>query len=351
MSNERRWVPAAWFAKEHGGLVGLSEIAGYAEGLERIEPAQLRLMIRVARMYYESELRQNAIAERLHISQTKVSRLLRKANEIGIVKTVVATAPQIYVELEEGLESRYGLREAVVVECYDDDSALFSTLGGTLARYLESTLDTGDVLGFSSWSETLLSMVNSMGATSNSIEKVVQIVGGVGEASSQSLMNRAMSRLADLTRSRPLFLPAPGLLETPDARAILMSDRALADVMKEWRSVTVAVFGIGSVEPSPLLRESGNSLSEENLEELIRRGAVGDVSFRYFDENGDRIVSPIDDRVVGIDVDELFAIPRRIAAAGGSRKLQSIRAAVRGGWCNILITDVKTARALLAQPN
>ena len=39
-----------------------------------------------------------------------------------------------------------------------------------------------------------------------------------------------------------------------------------------------------------------------------------------------------------------------IGIAGGARKLRAIRGAVRGGWINVLITDLATARALLEEP-
>jgi DNA-binding transcriptional regulator LsrR (DeoR family) len=57
--------------------------------------------------------------------------------------------------------------------------------------------------------------------------------------------------------------------------------------------------------------------------------------------------SDLDDRVVGIDPDTLRKIPRRIGIAGGDGKHAAIRAAVRGGWVNVLLTDAQTAASLL----
>jgi DNA-binding transcriptional regulator LsrR (DeoR family) len=41
-------------------------------------------------------------------------------------------------------------------------------------------------------------------------------------------------------------------------------------------------------------------------------------------------------------------VPRRIGVAGGRRKWKAIKAAVTGGWANVLITDLATAEELLA---
>ena len=81
---------------------------------------QVRLLTKVARMYHERGVRQADIASALNISQAKVSRLLKRAETLGIVRTIVTVAPGVYAELEEQLEERYGLAEAVVVDVDSD---------------------------------------------------------------------------------------------------------------------------------------------------------------------------------------------------------------------------------------
>jgi DNA-binding transcriptional regulator LsrR (DeoR family) len=120
----------------------------------------LRLMTKVARLYHEHGVRQPEIARRLHISQARVSRVLKSAHEAGIVRTVVVVPEGVQTELEESLEHRYGLRDAVVVDCFDDgDDGVIYDLGVAAARYLEATMTGGDVVGISSWSSTLLAAV------------------------------------------------------------------------------------------------------------------------------------------------------------------------------------------------
>ena len=92
--------------------------------------------------------------------------------------------------------------------------------------------------------------------------------------------------------------------------------------------------------------QSGNALPADDLAELRRLGAVGDVCFRFFDEHGVLVKSEIDQRVVGITPAQLLGVPRRIGVAGGRRKHAAIRAALAGGWVNVLITDLDTARHL-----
>ena len=72
-------------------------------------PDQLRLLTKVARMYHERGLRQPQIAAQLHISQPRVSRLLKQAAEMGIVRTMVVPPTGVYTDLEEAIERRYGM--------------------------------------------------------------------------------------------------------------------------------------------------------------------------------------------------------------------------------------------------
>lgn len=311
------------------------------------EPDQLRLLGKVARMYYERGIRQPQIAAELSLSQPRVSRLLKQAVEVGIVRTIVTMPSGTHADLEEQLQERYGLRDVVVVDTAGAGDEVLPALGAATADYLDVTLTGGHLIGVSSWSETLINAVDIMRPKNIAVvDRVVQIVGGLGDPAVQMQATRLTGRLADLTGAAPVFLSAPGLVGTPSIRKALMADPSVREVTDLWSQLTVALVGIGSLEPSPLLRRSGNALDDAEQDELRALGAVGDVCFRYFDENGKPVRSKLDQRLVGITPAEFTAIPRRIGVAGGSRKFSAIRAALRGGWVNVLITDLGVAQRL-----
>ena len=54
-----------------------------------------------------------------------------------------------------------------------------------------------------------------------------------------------------------------------------------------------------------------------------------------------------DDVVVGVTLDQLRRADRRLGVAGGRSKYRAIRAALVGGWLNVLVTDSTTAQWLL----
>jgi DNA-binding transcriptional regulator LsrR (DeoR family) len=300
-------------------------------------------------MYHEQHLRQPEIAQRLHISQPRVSRLLRNAADMGIVRTTVVAPRGVFSDLEQAIEERYGLGEAVVVETLEDHSerGLLSALGATAANYLHTTLLGGDTIGISSWSSSLLAMVDAMKPKSTPVaDRVVQILGGVGMAEAQVQASRLTAGLARLTGATPVFLSAPGLVASAATREALIADPSVASVLAVYRTLTVLLVGIGSLEPSVLLRQSGNAIAQHDQDELRRAGAVGDVCLRFFDAAGQPVISSLEQRVIGITTDELRAVPRVIGVAGGSSKVGAIRAALLGKWVDVLITDLQTASEL-----
>jgi len=308
----------------------------------------IRLMAKIARMYHERGLRQAEIAQELHVSQPRVSRLLKRAAEVGIVRTTIVLPPGVHTELEEALEQRYGLSEALVVDAGGSEDFVTSALGSATAVYLETTLTGGDTVGISSWSATLVAAVQAMRpARATVVDTVVQVVGGVGAPRVQMEATRLIGQFASATGASPVFMPAPGMLGTASARDSLVADPAVSAVMDLWPNLTMVLVGIGSLEPSPLLRASGNALADQDQDLLRAAGAVGDICLRFFDEDGTPLSSAVDDRVIGISADQLRRIPRRVGVAGGARKHSAIRAALHGGWINVLITDVDEGRRLI----
>jgi DNA-binding transcriptional regulator LsrR (DeoR family) len=325
----------------------LSGATGHDEAL-----AQVRLVVKVAHMYHQRGLNQPQIATQLKISQARVSRLLKLAHEQGIVRTTVHVPSGVFTEIEDALEQRYRVNEVVVVDsgqAADEDMA--AALGASAATYLEVALPAAEVIGISSWSETLLTAVEAMQPLQKgSTQFVVQVLGGIGKSASQVYATRLTERLAQLTGARPVFLLGPGIVGTPSARQTLLGDPHFVDVVSYFDRLSLVLTGIGSLTPSRLLRDSGNVIGCEDEEKLQRLGAVGDICLHFFDEDGHAVPSALDARVLGISVEQLKRTPRVLALAGGIRKFKAVRGALRGRWIDTLITDLGTAQRLLEQP-
>ena len=310
---------------------------------------ELRLMAKVARMYYTNRLRQTEICERLNIHQSTVSRVLKRAEREGIVRIAVSLPSGTHTDIEDAVQARYGLDEAVVVDCLEDDAQISHDLGTAAAFYLENTLKPSDVVGISSWSAALLEMVNAMHPSQRfKGTRVVQILGGIGSPNAEVHATQVTRRLADLVGAEATLLPAPGVVGSRDARDVLMMDRFVREALNLFDRVTIALVGIGATEPSRALASSGNIFSPQEIKVLVNKGAVGDICLRFFDAAGRPVATELNDRVISIGFDQLRAVRRVVGVAGGRRKTSAILGALAGKLVNVLITDLATAERLLA---
>jgi DNA-binding transcriptional regulator LsrR (DeoR family) len=308
---------------------------------------ELRLLAKVARLYYVQEIRQEEISERLGIHQSTVSRLLKRARQAGFVRFSVTAPPGTYSEVEDRLVAKYGLKDAVVIEGAAEEESLVRDLGSAAAFYLETTLKPGTKIGVSSWSRSLFAMADSLHPGSYcSGGEVVQILGGVGNADVRQEALYLAQRLANVVGARPVLLQAPAVVATADSKRVLMKEPLVRETFQHFDRLDMALVGIGSMEPSQLLASSGNVFSPAERAELIAAGAVGDICFRYFDAAGVPVKSALMQRVIGIEPEALKKIGRVIGIAGGRKKIRSIEAALAGSWINVLIVDHRTAQAL-----
>lgn len=318
----------------------------------RVSPDRLPLITKVARLYHERGVRQPEIARRLSISQSRVSRLLKEAVEVGIVRTVVVQPPTVHSDLEDDVRDAYGLVDVVIADsATDDDASILAAISGATAAYLETTLTGHDRVGISSWSSTLLAAVDKMVPKNVSTASViVQVLGGLGAPAIQMKATHLVERLSAVTGAVPVFFSAPGVVASEVVRDAIIADTSSREAVEEWSRLTVLVAGIGSIAPSPMLKDSGNAVSAAELEKLSDAGAVGDICLHFFDAEGRLVETDFGTRTVGISADEMRNVPRRVGVAGGEGKREAIRASLAGRWIDVLITDVATARWLVAHP-
>jgi DNA-binding transcriptional regulator LsrR (DeoR family) len=306
-------------------------------------------MVKVARLYYEKGQSQSDISAHLDLSQPTVSRLLKRAKDEQLVRITLNVPTGFHPQLEEALETAYGLKEAVVVDG-DDDSQVLRDIGAAAAYYLETTLKQREVVGISSWSSTLLAMVEAMYPRPRPSEAtVIQILGGLGNPAAEKHAAHLTRKLAQLVGGTPFFLPAPGVVGSVASKEALLKDPFVRESLGRFNQVTLALVGIGDVQPSRLLADSGNVFSPRELKSLQEQGAVGDICLRFYDREGALIKTPLNERVIGMDLDQLRAVNRSVGVAGGQRKRVAIWGALKGRWINVLITDRSTADWLVRQ--
>lgn len=312
------------------------------------QPKDLRLLSKVSRLYHEQQLTEQQIADRLHLSRSRVSRLLKQARAEGIVRVAVYSPPGVYPDLENRLEAAFELQEAVVVDVSEPgvQEIVSREIGTAAARYLQQTLSNGDVIGVC-WGNTLRAMVAALQPLETRDVHVVQIIGGLGSPTAEAHATDLCRRMAAALGCRLTLLPAPGILASRQARDAVLTDGNIEAALKLIPELTVAFVGIGVPAPGSLVMRDGSIINRDELVALLTQGAVGDIALRFFDALGRPVRSELDERVIGISLEELKRVPRVVGVAGGPEKDAAICGAMRGGYIDVLVTDQGTATRLL----
>jgi len=144
-------------------------------------------------------------------------------------------------------------------------------------------------------------------------------------------------------------LPAPGVAGSLAAAEAYSGDPFVAAALERGAAAKLAFMGIGAPRRDSILMGQGTIVQWPELLELQQRGAVGDINLRYFDGQGRLIPSELNDRVVGLTLDQIRGVDTVVGVAGGKAKLKAIQGALQGKLIDVLVTDHKTAEMLVEE--
>ncbi len=305
------------------------------------------LSVRAAELYYDDVKTQDEIGALLGITRWKVGRLLAQARESGIIRIEIVHPRARRLALEHELMARFGLRDAVVVPVPSDGSTLQARVAEAAADYLQALRPVPRTLGVS-WGRTLDEIAERLPNGWSRGVDVVQINGGVSLNTRSSTAAATAVAIARKGGGQATLLPIPAILERRETRLAIESDRAVAGVLELAAEASAYLYSAGVADESSVLVDSGY-LSQADVAELVRKGAVGDVVGRYIDANGAIVDHDLDERTVGLGLDALRAAATSIAVVSGRAKHQVARAIVGSALCTVFVTDEQTAAALLEE--
>jgi deoxyribonucleoside regulator len=303
------------------------------------------LSVRVAELYYDENKTQDEVGALLKISRWKVGRLLTQARERGIVRIEIVHPRARRLKAERELQERFQLADVVVVPSPEREGDVLPRVAQAAADYLTSLRPVPRTLGIS-WGRTLSEIADRLDPGWATGVTVVQINGGVSLNRRPGTAANTAVMIAQRGNGQAVLLPSPAILERIETKQAIESDRIVADVLARARGASAYLYSAGVADASSVLVDSGY-LRPDDLAELVRKGAVGDVVGRYIDADGNIVDPSLNERTVGIGLDELRAASSAIFVVAGRAKHDIARTVVMSGLCTVLVTDEATAVALL----
>jgi len=301
-------------------------------------------------LYYAESRTQAEVAKALGVSRASVANYLADARRRGLVTISLAPGLLEQADLSKRLAARFNLKGAFIApEISEEDSdptQLRKRLGIAGAQILISRLRKDMTLGVA-WGRTMLELANALPEKNQESLRVVQVSGSsLGddvtspEACTLFIANRLGAKCHNFH--------APAVVTTSDLRTALLREPSLKRHFERVHSCTTVVFGVGELNDETRWAD-GNNLIQPSAEDYMKAGAAGIVIGRFIDAKGEALEGPLSGRQIGMELQDLKAVPERICVAGGNEKLQALQACLTGGYVTDLVTDRSTAEALLRE--
>lgn len=309
------------------------------------ELKQERLMVQAAKLFYQDGLSMVEASELLNISRQKFSQLVKRAKEVGVVQIKILDPEEKRVlELEKSLKNRFGLKKVSVVEVFSNQGEIIrKSVGQAGARLLSELVKPGDKIGIA-YGRTLYQLVLFAKPLSCPGLGIVQLMGGLSRISADIVATEIPRRLANILDAQVYYLMAPAFTKDQATRDAMLQDENIQATLRE--KIDIALVGIGNLSPEATLIRT-ETISQKERQELLEKGAVGDICGLYFDIQGRMVDFTGNQRRIGRSLEELKKIPFVVGIAGGPDKTQAILGALRGGLINVLVVDKITAEKLL----
>lgn len=314
----------------------------------RTTERRLDLAARAAWLYYIAGHGQEAIAAKLNVSRQAAQRLVSLAVAEKLITFRLDHPIAACAELAERLSERHGLLYCDVVPSDPDapDAPVPAGVAAAAARYIETVLARREptILALST-GRTLRAAVGAVAPLACPRHRIVSLVGTLARDGRASRFE-AVNRLADRTGAQCFPMPTPVVAESVEERRLLQTGRSFATLRALAAGARAVLVGIGDVGPGSPMHKDG-FITDDEVAELAAHGAVGEVAGWAFDADGRLVEGATNDRVAGIVPDRADRRPV-IAVGGGGAKVRAIRAALAGRLISGLITDERTAAAVLA---
>jgi DNA-binding transcriptional regulator LsrR (DeoR family) len=302
------------------------------------------MLVEMANRFYLAGQSQIEIARALGLDASTVSRYLKRARDEGIVHVEIRRPRSLHGDLALELAETFHLKKAVVV-AGPGGPPTGDAVAYAAADYVNSRLLNGMRLGLS-WGRMLSAAIHKMPVGTVSDLDVSLLHGGMGRRETGIQGHELARHLASLhPHSHVHYLHAPVLVDSADIKRAMMRDRSIRAALESAAQAEMALVGIGTLDDTaPLIRDG--HISSRDRQRLAAQGAVGDMSTRFFNSDGEP-VHVLDDRLMAVEWDQLQSIPLVIAMAAGPEKRGAVLGALRAGCIDVLITDEPTARAAL----
>lgn len=312
----------------------------------KVNMSDLGIISQVAHMYYNLDMQQPEIARRLYFSRPKVSRMLKKARELGVVDIHVNRYQDRMTSIEQKMKDLFGLKEAIVLSKGDENPGEDEGLTNFAALYVSQLLRNNINFGITGGG-TVYRVIKKMPKVEVSGMNAVQVIGASANQYIAGEARELVNHLSTLLHASGHYLNTPLYIDDLYAKEILLRDPNVSKVLDYMKRLDILLTGIGSFSQAEDAPTWFGYMTSAHREELASLGAVGSICAQYFDLSGQMLDCEWNRKCVAISSSDMHNTPLTIGVASGPKKVLPILGALHGKHIQVLITDADTAGLII----
>ncbi|MGL5430572.1 MAG: sugar-binding transcriptional regulator [Vibrio sp.] len=305
------------------------------------------LLTEIAISYYQDGATQEEISKKYTLSRAKVGRLLKQARDEGIVEITVKYHPVFSAKIEQRLIERFGVRRALIALDQPNDEAQRQQVASLVSNYLTSTLKNGMVVTVGQ-GRNVSAVAHHIGVITPRDCKFVCSIGGIHPRGGMFNADHICRQLAKKYGGSSETLYAPAYAENREQKRVFMQNSTVKQTLDLARKADIALVGIGDMSENSYMVDLGWFTPQEVVQSRLTQGVVGDFAGHdFFDVHGRVANTVMNDRVIGLGIDEFRPIAKVIAIAAENSKPLALLGALRTGAIDVLATSVSNALTVL----
>lgn len=310
-----------------------------------------RILTRVAELYYFHDINQIQIARKFNFSKAKICRLIKEAKKRKIIEFNIKKNPRSKVELEESVEKKFNLQEAIIYSEIGskqyDNNLILEEVGSIGASFIERILkdDINIAIG---GGKTLYDVFKKVKPKRKYKVDIFSTLGGINLSKAEYQNNDLIKMLCERIGGicHPIYLPI--MFKKLIDRDTLLDENELLKIVNDPSLVDYYIAGI-----SPISKKSNyytlGFFNEKFIKDLRDKNIVGEIGLNFFDNHGNFIKSGIEDRIINLRIDTIKKIKNKVVIATGKEKIIPLKGLLKSGIPDVLITDEKTVREIIKE--
>ncbi|UQS81767.1 sugar-binding transcriptional regulator [Bombilactobacillus folatiphilus] len=308
------------------------------------DKTKLKQALTVAQLYYEENLSQAAIAQKMGLSRPTISRLLQLAKESGLVKIQIENPFLNDADLTDILSQKYQAQIHVVAPHFAGQTTNLDSVGAYAANFLTNLVKPNDIIGIG-WGKTIHAMTQNLTEQIVPGVQTVQLKGGFSFSHEKTFSYESINELAQAFHTQAQYLPLPTIFDSQVTKDLVEQDRFIKQILDLGKQANIALFSVGTVRSNSLLFNLGYLTQQQKS--ALQAKAVGDIVSRFIDSEGQIIDQELNQRTVGIEASDLKQKQTSIVIASGLQKAAAVHAVLKAHYANFAILDTALAQSLI----